>query len=117
MNCRCDGARHKANGRNFKGPYRKTPGRLLGMSLIRLYQITLSSLIGNTCRHLPTCSEYGYEAIAKHGLWPGGWMTFFRVIRCGPGGSHGYDSVPEAAPHGAKWYLPWRYFIKADRTA
>ena len=96
--------------RNFTDPWRKTPGRVLGTSLVRLYQLTLSGFIGNTCRHLPTCSEYGYEAIARHGLWPGGWMALFRFMRCGPGGTHGIDNVPAVlAPH-YRWFLPWRYW-------
>ena len=98
-------------GRNYDGPYRKTPGRLFGMGLVRFYQLTLSGFIGNTCRHLPTCSEFAYEAIARHGLWPGGWMAFFRVIRCGPGGTHGFDPVPDTPPAGAHWFTPWRYFL------
>ncbi len=57
--------------RNWQGPFRKTPGRLLGMGFIRLYQLTFSSLVGSSCRHMPTCSEYGYEAVARHGLWSG----------------------------------------------
>jgi uncharacterized protein len=94
-------------GRNYSGPWRKTPGRLLGTGLIRLYQLTLSGFIGNTCRHLPTCSEYGYEAIARHGLWRGGWLAVFRVARCGPGGTSGIDNVPfEPAQGGA--LMPWR---------
>lgn len=97
-------------GRNYQGPFRKTPGRLLGMAFIRLYQLTLSGFIGNSCRHLPTCSEYGYEAIARHGLWPGGWMTLFRVGRCGPGGTSGFDPVPERLDHRHNWFTPWRYF-------
>jgi hypothetical protein len=51
--------------RNWSGPFRKTPGRLLGMGSVRLYQLTLSGFIGNSCRHIPTCSEYGYEAIGR----------------------------------------------------
>ena len=96
-------------GRNYDGPYKKTPGRLSGMALIRLYQLTLSGFIGNSCRHLPTCSEFAYEAIARHGLWCGGWMGFFRVIRCGPGGTHGYDPVPGGLPSGLGRLLPWKY--------
>ena len=38
--------------------------------------LTLSGFVGNSCRHFPTCSEYAYEAIARHGLWAGGWMGF-----------------------------------------
>jgi uncharacterized protein len=97
------------NSRNFPGPFRKTPGRLFGTGLVRLYQLTLSGFIGNSCRHLPTCSEYAFEAIARHGLWSGGWMGLFRVMRCGPGGTHGIDNVPEALSTRLKWYLPWRY--------
>ncbi|MDZ7823763.1 MAG: membrane protein insertion efficiency factor YidD [Ahrensia sp.] len=81
--------------RNWQGSWRKTPGRVLGVGLIRLYQLTLSGFVGNTCRHLPTCSEYGYEAIARHGLLRGVWLTFTRVIRCGPGGTSGIDNVPD----------------------
>ncbi len=97
-------------GRNWSGPFRKTPGRLIGTGLIRLYQITLSSLIGNGCRHSPTCSEYGYEAVARHGLWAGSFMALFRVARCGPGGSWGYDPVPETLPPDLVWWAPWRFW-------
>lgn len=81
--------------RNWQGRWPKTPGRLLGTSLIRLYQLTLSGFVGNTCRHLPTCSEYGYEAIARHGLLTGAILTARRVGRCGPLGTSGIDNVPE----------------------
>lgn len=80
--------------RNWQGDWPKTPGRLLGTSFIRLYQLTLSGFIGNTCRHIPTCSEYAYEAFARHGLLRGAWLTMRRVGRCGPGGTSGIDNVP-----------------------
>ncbi len=105
-------AKPKMPSRNYSGPFRKTPGRLAGMAFIRLYQITLSSLIGNSCRHLPTCSEFGYEAIARHGFWSGGWMTLFRVARCGPGGSSGFDPVPEALEPTMRWWAPWRHWSR-----
>ncbi len=98
------------SGRNYAGAFRKTPGRLFGMAFIRLYQLTLSGFIGNSCRHIPTCSEYGYEAVARHGLWPGGWMALFRFLRCGPGGTSGLDPVPETLPSSKHWYTPWRYW-------
>src|SRR6478609_7419312 len=103
--------------RNYQGPFRKTPDRLFGMGLIRLYQLTLSGFIGNSCRHIPTCSEYGYEAIARHGLWSGGWMTLFRVGRCGPGGTSGLDRVPETLGHRFHWWTPWRYLAFGRKTA
>ena len=79
-------------------------------ALKRLYQLTLSGFIGNSCRHLPTCSEYAHEAIARHGLWAGGWMGFFRVLRCGPFGTHGIDLVPEVLADRYVWFMPWRYW-------
>ena len=108
--CEAPDCRHPPAGRsrNWSGPFRKTPGRLLGMGAIRLYQLTLSGFIGNSCRHLPTCSEYGYEAVARHGLWRGGFMTLFRVLRCGPGGTHGFDPVPERLADRFAWWAPWR---------
>jgi len=84
------------------------PARL-GRALIRAYQLTLSSLVGRQCRHLPSCSEYGDEALTRHGLWAGGWMTLARLSRCHPFGTHGIDNVPAELPAGACWYLPWRY--------
>ncbi|MGH6859629.1 MAG: membrane protein insertion efficiency factor YidD [Phyllobacterium sp.] len=96
--------------RNWRGPWRKTPGRLAGTAIIRFYQLTLSGFVGNSCRHLPTCSEYAYEAIARHGLWSGGWMSLFRVARCGPGGTSGIDRVPVALKDPSAWYRPWRYW-------
>ena len=85
--------------RNYDGPWPKTAGRLLGTGLVRLYQLMLSPLVGGHCRHIPTCSEYGYEAIARHGLLRGGWLAAKRVARCGPFGSAGIDNVPERLDH------------------
>ncbi|MEA2927829.1 MAG: uncharacterized protein QOG38_257 [Hyphomicrobiales bacterium] len=83
--------------------------RLAGRGLVKLYRYTLSPLVGFHCRHLPTCSEYADEALERYGLWAGGWMTLARLLRCHPWGTSGIDRVPEAAPAGARWYLPWRY--------
>lgn len=96
--------------RNWQGPFPRTPGRLLGLGFIRLYQLTLSGFIGQSCRHMPTCSEYGYEAVARHGLWNGGFMALFRFMRCGPGGTWGYDPVPEKLSRDQHWWSPWRFW-------
>ena len=83
--------------------------RNAGRALIWLYRHTLSPLVGYNCRHLPTCSVYGDEAIERFGLWAGGWMTLARLLRCHPFGTSGIDVVPSAPPAGARWYLAWRY--------
>jgi len=83
--------------------------RNVGRALIWTYRHTLSPLVGYNCRHLPTCSVYGDEAIKRFGLWAGGWMTLARLLRCHPFGTSGLDLVPSALPSRARWYLPWRY--------
>ena len=64
-------------------------------ALVRLYRLTLSPLIGFHCRYLPTCSDYADQALERHGLWAGGWMTLARLMRCHPFGNSGLDFVPE----------------------
>ena len=83
--------------------------RRCARSLVKLYSITLSPLIGFHCRYLPTCSDYADQALERHGLWAGGWMTLARLTRCHPFGNSGLDFVPSAKPAQARWYLPWRY--------
>ncbi len=83
--------------------------RLVSRALIAAYRLVLSPVMGAHCRHLPTCSMYADEAIARFGLWAGGWMTLARLCRCQPFGTSGLDFVPQALPPGAHWYLPWRY--------
>jgi len=83
--------------------------RLVGRGLVAGYRYTLSPLIGFHCRHLPTCSAYADEALDRHGLWAGSWMTLARLCRCHPYGTSGLDFVPQSRPQRACWYLPWRY--------
>jgi putative membrane protein insertion efficiency factor len=84
---------------------------LAALGTIRLYQLTFSAVIGRTCRHLPTCSDYAAEAIGRHGLWPGAWIGLARICRCHPWGTHGYDPIPAALPADAHPLLPWRYGV------
>ena len=77
--------------------------------VIRTYQLTFSALVGRTCRHLPTCSDYTSEAMERHGLWGGGWMGLARICRCHPWGTHGYDPVPPDLPQRSHRLVPWRY--------
>lgn len=83
--------------------------RNLARLLIRVYQLTVSAIVGRHCRHLPTCSHYTDEAIARHGLWAGGWMGAARICRCHPWGTDGFDPAPATIPPDAAWYRPWRY--------
>jgi uncharacterized protein len=64
------------------------------IGLIRIYQKGISPLLGAQCRFTPTCSHYGVEALKKHGIFKGSWLTIKRVVRCHPWGGSGYDPVP-----------------------
>jgi putative membrane protein insertion efficiency factor len=69
--------------------------RLILLSLIRMYQKTLSrGLPGNSCRFYPSCSHYGYQAIYKHGAIKGSFLAIYRIIRCNPFNSGGFDPIP-----------------------
>jgi uncharacterized protein len=83
--------------------------RLAGRGLVAFYRFTLAPLIGPRCRHLPSCSEYADEAIARFGLWAGGWMALARILRCQPWGTSGLDFLPQDLPARARWWTPWRY--------
>ena len=66
----------------------------LTLALIRSYQRYLSPGRPPACRFQPTCSHYGYEAIDRHGVLHGGWLTLWRLLRCNPFHRGGYDPVP-----------------------
>ena len=61
---------------------------------IKIYQGAISPYLMPSCRYTPTCSQYGIEAIQKHGAFKGGYLTLKRFLSCGPWGKHGHDPVP-----------------------
>jgi putative membrane protein insertion efficiency factor len=83
--------------------------RVAARALVKQYRFGIAPILGMNCRHLPSCSEYAEQALARYGLWAGGWMTLARLLRCHPWGTSGLDFVPPERPAGARWYLPWRY--------
>ncbi len=67
--------------------------RWLALWFIRLYQHTLSHVLPPSCRFVPSCSEYGYQAIEKYGIVKGGSLAVWRILRCNPFGRGGYDPL------------------------
>jgi putative membrane protein insertion efficiency factor len=61
------------------------------IGLIRVYQHTLSPLLGNVCRFEPSCSRYMVEALRKYGLIRGLLRGLRRLSRCHPWNPGGYD--------------------------
>ena len=70
---------------------------LILIKLIKMYKILISPLLGNSCRYLPTCSDYSIESLKTHGLFYGLIFSFKRIISCHPikflGGGEGFDPV------------------------
>ena len=64
------------------------------MWLIKLYQWTISPMLGPVCKYYPSCSHYGYQAIAVHGAVKGTALTAWRILRCNPWSLGGVDHVP-----------------------
>ncbi|HUL19575.1 MAG TPA: membrane protein insertion efficiency factor YidD [Steroidobacteraceae bacterium] len=71
--------------------------RHLAALLIRIYQWTVSPLLGPRCRFYPSCSQYAHEALLRFGLLRGGWLALKRLGRCHPWHAGGIDPVPPAA--------------------
>ena len=64
------------------------------IALVRAYQRHLSILRPGTCRYYPSCSEYAARAIAARGLVKGSLLAAWRLLRCNPFSSGGYDPGP-----------------------
>ena len=71
------------------------PITLMFIGAVKLYQAVISPLMPQTCRPLPTCSEYTIEALRVFGPIKGTYLSIKRIVSCRPGGSHGYDPLPE----------------------
>jgi putative membrane protein insertion efficiency factor len=63
------------------------------IGLIRMYQCTLSGMLGAHCRFSPTCSQFAIEAIEQCGLRRGIWLGLLRIMRCHPWHKGGFDPV------------------------
>jgi len=68
--------------------------QVIFIGLIRTYQVTLSPFLGPSCRFYPSCSEYAYQAIVRHGPVKGLLLAVKRILRCHPFHPGGIDPVP-----------------------
>jgi putative membrane protein insertion efficiency factor len=67
---------------------------LIAGRLITAYQVTLGPHFGGRCRFEPSCSHYAREAIERHGVLRGSWLSLVRLVKCGPWHAGGFDPVP-----------------------
>lgn len=68
--------------------------KVIALAAVRFYQMAIAPALPAACRYFPTCSEYCFEAIERHGLVRGAWLALCRVARCHPLHAGGYDPVP-----------------------
>lgn len=73
-----------------------TVARAAAIAMICGYKVGIRPLLVGSCRHYPTCSDYGIESIRVHGLLRGGALTARRLLRCHPFAPGGIDPVPPA---------------------
>ena len=67
------------------------------IKLIKCYKFLISPMLGQSCRYLPTCSEYSIEALKTYGFFKGVFLSIKRILSCHPikflGGGEGLDPV------------------------
>ena len=67
------------------------------IKLIKFYKFLISPLLGNSCRYMPTCSDYSIESLKTFGFFKGLIMSLKRIVSCHPikflGGGEGFDPV------------------------
>jgi putative membrane protein insertion efficiency factor len=72
---------------------RMSVGQTVGLAAIRAYKRVVSPWLRPACRFTPTCSEYAFEAISRHGVWRGSLMAIRRLGSCHPLHRGGFDPV------------------------
>jgi putative membrane protein insertion efficiency factor len=64
------------------------------IAFVRVYQYTLSPMLGQRCKYYPSCSNYAIGALREHGALRGLGLAGWRLLRCNPFSNGGYDPVP-----------------------
>jgi putative membrane protein insertion efficiency factor len=63
------------------------------LALLHGYKTVVSPWLPPACRFLPTCSEYGYQAVERYGILRGSWLALRRLLRCHPFSKGGLDPL------------------------
>lgn len=62
---------------------------------LKIYRRFISPLFPPCCKYCPTCSTYALRAVERFGFIRGGWLAFWRLLRCNPWSNGGFDPVPK----------------------
>ena len=71
----------------------KNPFKLVIVFFLKLYQYTISPILGVNCRFVPTCSEYSIQAFNEFGFFKGFLLTIKRLMKCHPFCKSEYDRI------------------------
>ena len=63
------------------------------IKFIQSYKYLISPLLGNSCRHFPSCSDYSIEALKTYGFFKGVYLSLKRILSCHPFNDGGIDPV------------------------
>ena len=82
----------------MKSESKSRPNRLGRVAAfpVRVYRRFLTPFKPPSCRFIPSCSAYAQEALELHGVWRGGWLSLWRILRCQPLCKGGFDPVPDS---------------------
>ena len=67
--------------------------KIIFIKIIRFYQKYISPYKGTKCPYVPSCSQYGLEAIEKYGVLRGCMLGGKRILKCNPFSKGGYDPL------------------------
>ena len=68
---------------------------LILIGMVRIYRKYISPMKRmQSCRYIPTCSQYAIEALQKYGPLKGSYLAIRRILRCNHFHKGGYDPVP-----------------------
>lgn len=83
------------------------------LGAIKGYAWLISPLSGPKCRFYPTCSAYAAQALARHGLGAGLWLSLRRLAACHPWTRRsGIDPVPDQF----EWRAQFGYKRRISRS-
>ena len=75
------------------------------ISALGFYKTFISPILPPACRFVPTCSQYGVQAIKEFGPGKGSVLIAWRLMRCSPFGGKGFD--PPQWPPVSYTYGSW----------
>jgi putative membrane protein insertion efficiency factor len=68
-------------------------GRRLFLAPVLTYRKVVSPYLKPRCIYYPSCSEYFVQAVARYGVFKGSAKGIYRILRCNPFASGGYDPL------------------------